>query len=477
MSRSGDRQSIRVGAAAKSRKRDTRKAPVSASADSEIQAAKSHHRAGRLADAKRLYAEILSRQPDNALALNLLGMIAYQEGDFRLAIDRIDKAIALRPRYAEAHSNVGSALKKLDRFDEAVAAYRKALDLRPDFAEVHFNLGNALKEQGKLDEATAAHRRALALNSELAGAHYNLGLALMSLGKLDEGFREYEWRWKTDEFRPREFRQPQWSGLRFAGETVLIHAEQGLGDAIQFVRYAPLVRARGGRVVFECPKSLLRLLRGVDGIDHFVARGKPLPSFDFHVPLLSLPHILGTILADIPADVPYLSVPDGVAAPALEPADGRLRVGIVWQGNTKHKNDRNRSCPLRHFEALARRNDVTLYSLQVGPGAADLKGLATDAPIHDLGARLGDFADTAAAIAELDLVITVDTAVAHLAGAMARPIWTLLPFAPDWRWLLERDDSPWYPTMRLFRQSHQGDWDGVFDRVGRALEMHAAYHT
>ena len=230
-------------------------------------------------------------------------------------------------------------------------------------------------------------------------------------------------------------------------------------------------------MVFECQKSLLRLLHGVNGIEHLVARGEPLPPFDFHVPLLSLPHILGTTLADIPADVPYISVPDGAATPRLDPVSTKLRVGIVWQGNPKHKNDRNRSCPLQHFEALARRDDVTLYSLQVGPGAADLKGLAADAPIHDLGARLGDFADTAAAIAELDLVISVDTAVAHLAGAMAHPVWTLLPFAPDWRWLLERDDSPWYPTMRLFRQPRPGDWNDVFDRIGKALEIHAANHT
>ena len=256
-----------------------------------------------------------------------------------------------------------------------------------------------------------------------------------------------------------EYLQPQWDGQEYADKTVLIHAEQGLGDTIQFIRYAPLCRARGGRVVFECPKPLVELLRGVDGVDQMVSRGEPVSPFDFHTPLLNLPRIFGTTLADIPAP------------PPLDPVEGRLRVGIVWQGNPRHKTDRNRSCPLNHFEALARRDDLTFYSLQVGPVAADLEDLAVDASIHDMGTQLNNFADTAAVVAQLDLVITVDTAMAHLVGALARPVWTLLPFAPDWRWLLGRDDSPWYPTMRLFRQARPGDWHDVFDRVDRALTV------
>ena len=213
--------------------------------------------------------------------------------------------------------------------------------------------------------------------------------------------------------QPARLRTPRWAGRSFVGETLLLHAEQGLGDVIQFIRYAPMVRALGGRVVFECPTPLVALLRGVAGVDRLVPKGEPLPPFDCHVPLLSLPGILGTTLADVPADVPYLAVPAGVAPPPLEPAAGRRRVGIVWQGNPRHRNDRNRSCPARLFAALARRDDVTLYSLQVGATAA-----GGEAPFRDLGARLTDFADTAAVVAQLDLVVSVDTALVHLAGAL-----------------------------------------------------------
>jgi hypothetical protein len=247
----------------------------------------------------------------------------------------------------------------------------------------------------------------------------------------------------------------------------LVHAEQGLGDTLQFIRYLPDVVAAGGRVVVECESGLARLIAAIDGVEGIVLKGAPLPAHALHVPLLSLPRIAGTTLASLPAAVPYLKTPEGARRPALAPADGRRRVGIVWAGNPRHGKDRARSVALDHFAALARRDDVALYSLQVGARAAELAAL--DAPIGDLAPGLSDFADTAAALDALDLVITVDTAVAHLAGALARPVWTLLPVAPDWRWMLERDDSPWYPTMRLFRQASRGDWAGVFARVEAAL--------
>lgn len=230
----------------------------------------------------------------------------------------------------------------------------------------------------------------------------------------------------------------------------------------------PDVAAAGGRVVVECERGLARLVATVDGVERIVLKDAPLPEHTLRVPLMSLPRIAGTTLGTVPAAVPYLKAPEGARRPLLAPAGGRRRVGIVWAGNPKHGKDRARSCPLGHFAALARRDDVALYSLQVGPQAAELASL--DAPIGDLAPGLTDFADTAAALDALDLVITVDTAVAHLAGALARPVWTLLPVAPDWRWMLERDDSPpWYPTMRLFRQASRGDWDDVFARVEAAL--------
>ena len=424
---------------------------------------------GRPDAAMAAYRRALALKPDHAGAHTNLGNMLRDQGKPADAVAAHNMALALKPDYAEAHNNLGNALTDQGKFEASEAAYRRALECKPDYVEAYNNLAALLRDQGKMNEAMAACREALDVAPDYAEAHVNLGLILMKLARFDEGLREYEWRWRMKGASPREFLQPQWDGQECPGKTVLIHAEQGFGDTLQFIRYARLIRARGGRVVFECPKSLVELLRGTDGVDHLVPAGEPLPQFAFHVPLLSLPGILATTLSDIPADVPYVSVPDGAVMLPLDPAEGRRRVGIVWAGNPRHTNDRNRSCPLHHFEALARRDDVTLYSLQVGPGAADLEDRATDAPIHDLATRLDDFADTAAVVSQLDLVITVDTAVAHLAGAMAWPVWTLLPFAPDWRWMLDRDDSPWYPTMRLFRQSRPRDWYDVFDRIGRAL--------
>jgi hypothetical protein len=273
---------------------------------------------------------------------------------------------------------------------------------------------------------------------------------------------------------PREFRQPLWDGSRLAEKTILLHAEQGLGDTIQFIRYAPLVKQRGGTVIVECDNSLMRLFRSCPGIDLLVAERSSLPPFNLHAPLMSLPYILKTCLNTIPASIPYLHAgdePDSPLNAILKAHDGQRRIGIVWAGSPKHQNDANRSCPLIHFQRLTEVEDVALFSLQKNEKETGLtlkeSGLNQ---VINLSPFLSDFADTAAAIMKLELVITVDTAVAHLAGALGKPVWVLLPFAPDWRWLLNREDSPWYPTMRLFRQRAPEDWESVFERVVSALK-------
>ena len=427
------------------------------------------HAQGRLDDAEAAARRAIALDPGLALAHNALGIVLRDQGAGEAAMASFRASLAQDSHFAEAHNNLGVALR--DRGDHAAAAdaYRQALALKADFAEAHNNLGNALQELGRSDEAIATLRAALRVSPDYATAHHNLGIALLLAGQFEEGWDEYEWRWRVESFAAdrARFRQPVWSGAPLDGETVLVHTEQGLGDTLQFIRYVPRVAAAGGRVVVECERGLARLVAAVDGVERIVLKDTPLPQHALRVPLLSLPRIAGTTLASVPAEVPYLKAPEGARRPALAPADGRRRVGIVWAGNPKHGKDRARSCPLGHFARLARRDDVALYSLQVGAQAAELASL--DAPIDDLAPGLTDFADTAAALDALDLVITVDTAVAHLAGALARPVWTLLPVAPDWRWMLERDDSPWYPTMRLFRQASRGDWDGVFARVEAAL--------
>ena len=297
------------------------------------------------------------------------------------------------------------------------------------------------------------------------------------MGRFEQGWAGYEWRWKCKEFGSLPpFQPPLWDGSFLDGRTILVHAEQGLGDTLQFIRYVPSLHQRGGRVILMCQPPLVRLLTRSPGIERLLAHGDPVPEFDVHTPLLSLPRLLGTTLESVPADVPYLE-----AEPQLVEAwRHRLgsypgfKVGIVWQGNPKFRLDRLRSIPLAQFAPLARVPGVHQFSLQKGPGAEQLAAVTDRFPVTDLGRRLDDFMDTAAVLKNLDLVISVDTAIAHLAGALGIPVWVALPFAPDWRWLMGREDSPWYPTMRLFRQTRPGQWEDVFHHIAEALQRRLA---
>ncbi|HJT76014.1 MAG TPA: tetratricopeptide repeat protein, partial [Gemmataceae bacterium] len=421
------------------------------------------------------YRQALRLRPDYAEAFNNLGLALTEARRPEEAVVFLRQAVRLRPAMKEAHNNLALAYADLGRFAEAEACCQEALRLDAGYVEAHSNLGNVYKEQGRLAEALACYQLALWLNPEAASTHYNRALAWLQRGDYARGWPAYEWRWRRPQTPPRPFPQPRWDGSPLRGKTVLLYMEQGLGDMVHFLRYAPLVRRQGGRVVVECPASLVPLFSTCPGIDQLVAEGEPLPAFDVQAPLLSLPGLLGTTLATVPAGVPYLHAePERVARWRQRlGAASEFRVGVVWQGNPRHAWDRHRSTPLACFAPLAEVAGVGLYSLQKGPGVEQLRAAAGRPAVVDLGEELdaagGAFRDTAAVMQCLDLVVTADTAAAHLAGALGVPVWVALSAIADWRWLVGREDTPWYPTMRLFRQERLGDWDEVFARMAGAL--------
>jgi hypothetical protein len=380
------------------------------------------------------------------------------------------QALSLDPENADIANNLGVALWSLDRLDEAATAFGRAIHLRADFAEAQNNLGTALRDSGRPQEAEACFRTAVALRPDYALAHNNLGMALLARGEFAPGWAEYEWRWQIPGWRkPGErFGRPQWQGEAAPGRKLLIHSEQGLGDALQFCRYGPLAAERGMEVTLVVPPALVRLLRTLPGVTSVLAPEDGMPAFDLVCPMLSLPLAFGTTLGTIPAETPYLQA--GAADTAawsmrLDAMAGpRLRVGVAWAGNARLAADRRRSLSPGYLAGLARIEGVQLVSLQKG-GPAPPSGLKMIDWMH----LVGDFADTAALIANLDLVIAIDSAPAHLAAAMGKPVWLLDRFDSCWRWLSERTDSPWYPTLRLYRQTQPGDWDGVLARVVRDL--------
>ena len=457
-----------------------------------------HHKAGRLSPAEQRYRQILLTQPNHANVIHWLGTIAYQTNRLERAIAHYWKAISLNSSHAEAHNNLGIALQAQGKIDDAISCYQRAISLNPNYPEYHYNLGTARQQHLNLDGAIAQYKQALELAPNYTAAHKNLGIALLLSGDLKNGFIEYEWRWKCPEFVRQHsrfsFSVPRWNGEYLQGRTILLYAEQGLGDAIQFTRYAPLVKQRGGNVIVQCQPTLAELFATIPGIDRVIPRGKTLPDFQVCAPLMSLPHILGTTLETIPAQIPYLGNDRKQDLPILNAArhhaDGnrdtrtnihldnpcirvqnpcRAKVGIVWKCNADNSTARQRSCSLADFLQLLDIPGIVFYSLQKGKKVEQQS--RGSSYLMSLGENLETFSDTAAVISQLDLVITVDTAVAHLAGAMGKLVWVLLPFAPDWRWMLEREDSPWYPTMRLFRQSKADDWLEVFQRLKAELKQ------
>ena len=426
---------------------------------------------GRLDEAEAAFRNALTLAPNLAEVHNNLASLLLRRGALGEAEASCRRALDLTPHSAEAWNNLGAVLKEQLRLDEAGADFCRALELDPDNAEAHNNLGAVLRDQNQLDWSVSCFRRALAIEGDYAEAHYNLACALLLMGQLDEGWREYEWRWKCRGVEEPMHNRPRWTGEPLAGRTVLLQGEQGFGDILQFIRYAELVKRQGAIVIVECPPPVKSLLAPCSWIDRVVTAGERLPDFDFHLPLMSLPAMFRTSLADIPATIPYLSAdPMAVERWKNELAGDRgFKIGIAWQGDTRNPRDTFRSFPLELFEPIAAIEGVSLYSLQMGSGREQLDGANGRWPITDLGDRLGDFANTAAIVQNLDLVITCCSAPAHVAGALSVPVWVPLTSVPDWRWMLNRDDSPWYPTMRLFRQSRLGDWSTVFERMRQAL--------
>lgn len=398
---------------------------------------------------------------------------AYQaRGNIDQALESCQRALAIKPGFIPALVNLGGALQEQGHIDLAVEQYRAALAKNPNAADAHASLSDALRNLGRLDESRMHCERAIELRAEHPEGQFNLGLLDLITGNFASGWEAYEARWRqTGALHKPDLAEPEWDGSPAPGKTLLIYAEQGLGDTLQFVRYARLVRQRVGRLVFQSPRALYRLLSTVEGIDQLLTAGSPFPSFDVQLPLLSVARVLQTRLDTIPAEVPYLSAPAAEIERWAEKLDGlssgEFRVGIAWAGNPRHRRDAFRSIPPQFFARLSESPGVRFFSLQKETHASPWPREAR--PLVDLTTELSDFVDTAALVKNLDLVICCDTSVAHLAGALAVPVWVAMPATLDWRWLVDREDSPWYPTMRLFRQTELGKWDDVFERVGHAL--------
>jgi tetratricopeptide (TPR) repeat protein len=428
---------------------------------------------GQLDDAIFNYQRAIELNPNHAGVYYNLGIMFQEMDRIDEAISAFQNSIRLNPQYADAYHDLGYVFHMNRQPNEAVECYHKAIQLDKGMFDAYNNLGRVYQEQGQLDDAITSYRKSLEINPDFAEAHCNLAMALLLTGDFVQGWKEYEWRWKFKDRSRYDFPQQIWDGSDISGKTVFLYAEQGFGDTIQFIRFAPLVAALGGKVIIECHKELKSLIRHVRGVDTVITREDPLPEFDVHYPLLSLPLIFNTTPESIPANIPYIMTDQKKVQQwkeRIQSDNARMKIGLVWSGNPKYKADQFRSISLSSFLQLWEVEGTSFYSLQKGEAASQVKELPQETKLIDYTDEIHDFSDTAALIENLDLVISVDTAVAHLAGALGKSVWTLLPFSPDWRWMLNREDSPWYPTMRLFRQPSVGDWFSVIERVKDELK-------
>jgi Flp pilus assembly protein TadD len=462
---------------------------------------------GNLPRAEQACTAILGTAPTTAEAWFFLGLIRQRQETFDEAAEHYEHALSLAPRFPEARNNLGVVRQELDKIDAAEACFRQALALDPGYTEAHNNLGNALQDQGRLTEAEAAYRRALHLRPNYVDALHHLGNALGAQGRATEaiecyehvlllepdhakvrlcqamawlqmgdyarGWAEYEWRLSCKGQSIPAMDLPAWTGEPLDGRPILVIAEQGLGDTLQFIRYAALIERRGGLVTVACCKPLERILASCPGVQRVVSDKAILSEFACYTPLLSLPRIFGTSIETVPAEIPYLAPPEELTTRWRDElgSTAELKIGVVWQGNPDHSKDRERSFRLAQLEPLSRVPGVRLFSLQKGFGSEQVDEIDDRFPVTALGSHLDDLVDTAAVLKHLDLLVCPDTSLAHLGGALGITVWLALPFACDWRWLRERGDSPWYPTMRLFRQRRWGDWTDVFARVAQELAI------
>lgn len=416
-------------------------------------------------------------QPDYVAARNNLGIALQAVGQFDDAISQFQQVIARQPDHPSVRLNLGTALFNKGSIDQAIGFFQQAISINPGLPEAHSSLGTALLNSAKFDAAVLSYRRAIQLRPDFAEGHYNLALALLLLGDFPNGWREYEWRFKIADSAKYGVQLPsakEWRGEPLHGKTILLYGEQGFGDAIQFVRYVHRVAEAGGTTLLFCRPELVGIFRQLPGVSAVLTDNAPLPHFDFRCSLVSLPLVYGTTDRTIPADVPYLRADAALIAEwsrRLEPYGEHRKIGIAWAGRPTHQRDHDRSISPEIVAPLLQADGTTFFSLQKRMAGSNFANPIASANFIDWSDELRAFADTAALIANLDLVITVDTAVAHLAGAMGRPVWVLLPFVPDWRWQLNRTNSPWYPTARLFRQARPGDWASVVEEVLNALRQ------
>lgn len=416
----------------------------------------------------------LRLNPNGLNALSNLGVLLREERRIPEAITAFERAVRLAPRHAAVLCNYASVFELTGDFTRVRALATRALRAAPDCGEAYVLLANAALEGAQYDECRALLDRALDVEPNNRNAAWNRAIVSLLHGDFADGWRQFEARklLQSSLIDHASYDAPEWDGQPLGGRTILVHTEQGIGDAIQFIRLAAHLKERGaGTVIVECPFPIAPLIAGVAGVDQVIARGTPLPPYDVHVFLMSLPHLLGLTIDTIPAAVPYIATEPRPIAALIDAPPEAFKIGIVWQGNPAHHRDRLRSVDLERFVALADLPGTAWYSLQKDDGQADGLFARTRGRMTDLGSQLADLRDTAAILERLDLVISVDTSVAHLAGALGRPTWTLLPHVPDFRWMLDRNDSPWYPTMRLFRQPRPGDWDTLFAEVARALQL------
>ena len=421
--------------------------------------------AGRLREAALLFRKAIVVAPNFSDAAICLGHCLHQQEQYTEALEVYDRLLTTCPASAAVWNNRATTLLAMCRYDEAAENYRQAVAIMPGLHDVQIALATCYQAMGKCAEAEEICDKVLSNDHQHAEAHWNRALLLLLKGDYLEGWHEYEWRWQKRGFTSprRDFPQPAWRGESIAGRTILIHAEQGFGDTLQFCRYVPLVANLGAQVVFECQPQLATLMETLGGNILVVKAGDQRPLIDLQIPLMSLAGIFKTAADNIPCAVPYLK-PPGAAHSSRQSGSG-IKVGLCWSG--KAYPDPMRSCPAEILVPLSKIKGVSWHSLQVGWDKA------LPFPMFDNTGQISDFADTAAIIAQLDLVITIDTAVAHLAGALGKPTWTLLPYAPDWRWLNLREDSPWYPAMQLFRQNRPGSWQDVIRRVEELLKVKA----
>lgn len=423
------------------------------------------HKTGRDEEAVEWLSLAALYQPQSARIFNGLGCAHQKLEDHPRAAAAFEKALKLEPQSAATEYNLGSSCYKLGQIGKAEALFRSAVEKDPRDSACWNNLGKCLKELNRLDESIEAYNRALEIAPDYALARYGRAISLLAAGRLPEGFRDYEWRWHL--ITPRQFQQPEWTGNPAPGQTLLLHAEQGYGDAIQIVRFIPAARERVGRVILECRPGLETLFQYSKCADTVIPYGLEIPPFDCRLSLISLPRVLGVTLDTIPNRTPYLRAPFCEGLSPVEP--GRLKVGLAWAGNPEHHQDAARSIRLEQLAPVLQMPGVSFYNFQMPVPVGDQSFLQMMSGVIRSNLKLADFLDTASVIAEMDLVIAVDTAVAHLTGALGKPVWILLQHSPDWRWLLDRPDSPWYPTMQLFRQTERNEWQSPILRVAKAL--------